>query len=341
MTKSDDNVAEFIQNFQLACKILDQASKKEFEQIIDSGCVENFLNSIFTNEPHVDNVYEYLLENKNRAEIIARIWYLIIKYPYILKNENPAEKIYVSPHFAQWFDEGIMLTIGDAPFRGPIALYKDGEITYAVAARQISDGEKLGPKDLKFITPKEAEKSLKKIEKNGYGPLEAAIKKLEQLLEMKCEDESEYQSLLEENPWMFGATYDKIDSHIKMDDKDIPDFTGIRVRDNFRDIIEIKQPFLKIFRNDGKFSSDFHQSFDQTERYLDFANTQVHYLDKKKGLKFQNPQGYILMGYDLDKSNMNELRRKERARRDITCYTYEDLLVSAKATIKFFKNLSK
>ena len=67
---------------------------------------------------------------------------------------------------------------------------------------------------------------------------------LRRLLRDQCEDERSYQELLEAHPWMFGAQYSAVERHTTLDDRRIPDFTGVRSYDGFRDILEIKQPFL-------------------------------------------------------------------------------------------------
>ena len=74
-----------------------------------------------------------------------------------------------------------------------------------------------------------------------------------------------------------------------LNDKNIPDFTGVRIHDSYRDIIEVKPPFTKMFRNDGNLNSDFNDAWNQAERYLDFARTERDYL-QRKGLRFDNPR---------------------------------------------------
>jgi len=80
------------------------------------------------------------------------------------------------------------------------------------------------------------------------------LMKLDQFLDQRCEEEAQYQEFFETYPWVLGAQYKRMESHSNLDDKNIPDITGVRVHDDHSDIIEIKQPFLKLFRKDGKFS---------------------------------------------------------------------------------------
>lgn len=52
------------------------------------------------------------------------------------------------------------------------------------------------------------------------------FKKLNEYLESNCSDESKYQELFHEHPWMFGGQYKTIDRHTNLDDENIPDFTA-------------------------------------------------------------------------------------------------------------------
>lgn len=129
----------------------------------------------------------------------------------------------------------------------------------------------MGPDDFIFVSVDESRERVKNITPKSLNSLEEAVNKLELLLENGCNEESEYQSLIEENPWMLGAEYAQVDSHLKLDDENIPDFTGLRVHDNCRDVIEIKAPFLTLFRRNGGPNSNFNDAWNQTENYVDFT----------------------------------------------------------------------
>jgi len=82
------------------------------------------------------------------------------------------------------------------------------------------------------------------------------LERLKKLLAERCDQEGRYQELLEQCPWMLGGgQYTKVMRHVAQDDRNIPDFTAVRCYDECHDIIELKQPFLQLFRQDGGYTS--------------------------------------------------------------------------------------
>jgi len=102
----------------------------------------------------------------------------------------------------------------------------DKDINIAIPVKEPIEGCEPVKNDFNIIPIKKFDNALK-----GFNKLEKAIEKLENLLESECNEESQYQSLLKENPVMFGYMYSEINSHKTFDDKNIPDFTGVRVTD--------------------------------------------------------------------------------------------------------------
>jgi Domain of unknown function (DUF4263) len=139
---------------------------------------------------------------------------------------------------------------------------------------------------------------------------------------------------------VLGAHYRAITNHAKLDDANIPDFTGVRVKDSYRDIFEIKQPFVKIFRKDLEFTAEFNEAWNQAERYISFAREEHDYL-RRKGLAFDNPRCYILIGYGLADNELRKIRAKEKLNPAIEVMTYNDVLVFAEETIKLIRKLSR
>ena len=160
--------------------------------------------------------------------------------------------------------------------------------------------------------------------------MRAAIARLNELLDQECQVESEYQGLLEQNPWMLGASYSAFVRHKKMDDRNIPDFTALRAYDQCHDIVELKQPFLSLFREDGNFTAEFNESWNQAERYLDFCHRERAYLLDQKDLRFENPRCVLLMGNNPSTSQMRSLRTKQAMNPLIVVLTYDQVLDQAR-----------
>lgn len=163
--------------------------------------------------------------------------------------------------------------------------------------------------------------------------MRGAIIELEMLLESRNPDEARYQEFLERNPWILGGHHRKIERHTNLDDKNIPDFTGVRHHDGYRDVIELKQPFLSLFNKDGGFSKSFNDAWDQAERYLVFARRNRDYLSSQKGLQFENPRAFLIAGSQLTQEQVRAIRDKESLNPTITVLTYESILLIGKALI--------
>jgi hypothetical protein len=335
-----ERITEAKSLLQKASEIIQEVSDVEAAGILGDGVLDLLLHSIL--KPKKDfpdiSIYDYLLQNKHRATLVALLRYAIT-HNYSIKGTVESHPVFVSPDFHQWFRDGVMFLQGEKQFEGLIGLYQDGKVKFAIAARDVRGGEQLGPDDFIFISIEEAKEREKRIKPKSLDSLNAAVKRLDSLLENRINDESEYQSLLEENPWMLGAEYEAIQSHKALNDESIPDFTGVRIHDKYRDIIEIKPPFLTLFRkSDEEFTSDFNRAWNQAERYINFALTDSDYL-RRKGLMFENPKCYLLIGYGLTNEQRKKIVVKERMNPSIRIRTYEDFLTYAKDTIKFVKNL--
>ncbi len=164
--------------------------------------------------------------------------------------------------------------------------------------------------------------------KSGHARLEGMKRALDRLVDLladQCDDEAAYQELLSSAPWMLGTSYRELLRHQKMDDSNIPDFTAIRAYDECHDVIELKQPFLRLFRRDGSFTATFNDAWNQAERYLDFCQRQRTYLMDQKQLRFENPRCILLIGHDLSVPESDAVRAKEAASRLITVMTYDQL----------------
>jgi hypothetical protein len=168
--------------------------------------------------------------------------------------------------------------------------------------------------------------------------MQGGLDSLTSLLEERCEDESKYQKLLEHHPWMLGGLYAQVMRHRSLDDRNIPDFTAVRCYDNCHDIIELKQPFLSLFRKKSAgFTSEFNESWNQAERYLSFSTQQRSYLMEEKNLRFESPRCLLLLGYQLSDAELREIRKKESFVRSISVFTYDHLLTAASRIVSLMR----
>jgi hypothetical protein len=165
-----------------------------------------------------------------------------------------------------------------------------------------------------------------------------ALSELEALLQAQDNDESKYQELIRDHPWILGMQHKDAQRHTALDEANIPDFTGVRTRDSARDIFEIKPPFTQVVRRNGNLTQPFNDAYAQAERYLVFAREQRQCL-RDKGLRFDSPICYLIIGYGLSNEQMQAIRRKEQLNPAIQILTYDDLLAFVRNTIDVVKGL--
>jgi hypothetical protein len=167
----------------------------------------------------------------------------------------------------------------------------------------------------------------------GYrGPLTRAehmaqgVARLEQLLYERCEAEAQYQELLAQHPWMLGQPYTKVVRHQPFDDSSIPDFTAVRCYDECHDIIELKQPFITLFKGSGQFGAGFNDAWNQAEGYLSYTIRNRGYLLQEKGLRFEDPKCLLVCGEGLSSDELSRIREKTSLSGAISVITYDQLL---------------
>jgi len=278
------------------------------------------------------NLAEFFAVNKHRATLLAQLRYAITN-SYSFEGRGEGGVIgYASPSHVQWFDDAVLLLEGEDRFVGQIVLFRQGELRYAIAKRDISPGQEITRDDLDFIAIDEFRERVRSA-RPELGELDAPGTRLLDLLQSGSEGEQEYQFLLQRYPWVLGVHYREISRHTRLDDANIPDFTGLRAESDRRDVIEIKSPFLELFRADDDLNDAFNRAWNQVERYLDFVDRESDYLRRQKGLIFENPKARLLVGFQLSASQVAVIRRKERMNPRIEVLTYEDLLAYIASTV--------
>ncbi len=321
----------------IVCRGIDDC---DIPKLFGDGAVEELFTAILDPRKVADfpSIAEYFLANKHRASFMAAIRNAIGR-SYAVKVEKSGVTGYASPNEIQWFDDGVMILEGGEPFSGLIGLYRDGRMSYATALRDAKAGDMLGPSDFSFVDMEETKRYFERQSVTSMRDLDAPVRELRQLLATGCSDESIFQQLFSRYPWVLGLHYQSIQRHEALDDRNIPDFTGVLVTDGFRDIFEVKPPSMKIFRNDGEFSAEFNTAWNQAERYLDFAREEKDYL-LRKGLQFDNPKCLLISGYNLESTHIPKIRLKQRLNPAIQLLTFNDVLVYMESTVAFIRRLA-
>lgn len=323
-------------------KLIGSLPDAQIKNTLFGGPLDRLIDAIMPrrSEGSKLSIYEYFLAHRNRAHVIALLRQGLLERYSIARTVASGETVHIFPLAVQWFDDGIMIHQGPKKGEGPIALYRNGVLTYAIAARDIGPGGSIGPTDLMFVTPEEIRAQAKALPATSSLSV-ASVNTLKRLLASNESSEAKYQSHLAANPWMLGSEYKTIEDHKKLDDENIPDFTAVRVADNFHDVVEIKAPTLTLFTQAGELSSEFNAAWNQAERYLDFMRQQRHYLADQKGIKVHNPTCTLLIGNNLSTENWTKVHVKERANPLIRVMTYDQLVIVAEHILKLHSELAK
>jgi hypothetical protein len=125
---------------------------------------------------------------------------------------------------------------------------------------------------------------------------------------------------------MLGQPYTKVVRHQPFDDSSIPDFTAVRCYDDCHDIIELKQPFVALFKGSGQFGAGFNDAWNQAEGYLGYTVRNRGYLLQEKGLRFEDPKCLLICGHGLSSAEVAKIREKTALSAAISVLTYDQLL---------------
>lgn len=163
------------------------------------------------------------------------------------------------------------------------------------------------------------------------------VGRLEQLLHDRCEVEAQYQELLAQHPWMLGQAYTRVVRHQPFDDSSIPDFTAVRCYDDCHDIIELKQPFIALFKGSGQFGAGFNDAWNQAEGYLAYTIRNRGYLLQEKGLRFEDPKCLLVCGHGLSPAELEKIREKTSLSAAISVLTFDQLLGIARHVVELVR----
>jgi hypothetical protein len=316
-------------------ELLSRLSDSELQAFGNAGGFRDILRGVLdkTDLSKAPKMGDFYLAERARSSIAASIYRDVIA-SFAMQDKNT--KKWISPAEAQWFEDGVVLLEGDKPFEGFLCVYRKDDIKVLVAARDVGPGEEVSRESFAEVSIEDANK---RIYPNSDGQLDEAINELEMLLGTRQSDERKYQEWLIKYPWVLGGKYRSIVRHEKLDDKNIPDFSGVRAQDNDRDVFEIEQPFKPVLKEDGGYTQVFNEAWNQAERYLMFVKEQRNYLHETKGLRFENPESILIFGHDLPIPHLKALRMKGRTHPQIKIFTYDDVLRLARNTVTFVRGL--
>jgi len=169
-----------------------------------------------------------------------------------------------------------------------------------------------------------------------------AFETLEALVEAGNAPESAFQTLLAENPWMFGSEYSELLDRRKWTRDDNVDFMLRRTSDNYVELIEIKTPFKEsLFIRDPSHESYYPSSklspvLGQVMRYIgevERSRDQILVKDKVDPLKVR---ARIIVGRDGNEEQQQALRTFNGHLHGIEIITYDQLMRIAGRVLNIF-----
>ncbi|MBO6935284.1 MAG: DUF4263 domain-containing protein [Deltaproteobacteria bacterium] len=216
--------------------------------------------------------------------------------------------------------------------------YDLGPLDVTAPKRTFPLGEVLAQQFLMLLDLVSPDATAKQVGRKRLDEMATGLQRLRKLLKDQVTAESEYQELLEAHPWMLGGEYKAIHRHRPLDDKRIPDFTGVRASDECRDVIEIKQPFLKLFKSDGTFGSNFNDAWNQACGYYAFVREWRDYLNREKGLRFEAPRCRLLIGHSLDAEQRRAFTSRALQAAHMGLMSYDQLLAQAEHLLELMSS---
>ena len=177
--------------------------------------------------------------------------------------------------------------------------------------------------------------------KNNSDIFKLKIKKLKQLVKDPNTTEREFQQFFEQNYWMFGVEYIEAISQEKISDKDIPDFL-LKKYDEFYDILDLKLPIPKLFKNIGNKRHPRHELSEgcsQIENYIDYSIENTKKIEDDMQKRIYRPQGILVIGRS-DISEKDRLQRFNYNHSKVKIMTYDDVIQKATNLIDKISNCS-
>jgi len=334
------NPTEVRQTLEQFCDLRSQLPDEDVPEGVSATMLRDLLGALMPVLGAVEGQgpYEWLTTNRNRGAVLAALRFNISRNYSPVVQLDTGQRAHISPTHALPRDGGVMFTQGGKRWQGLICKFKDGEVRFAVTARDVADGEWMTEDDFNFVSLEEVRESVG-AKADRTAPQEA-VNELEQLVNAVGASEHQFQELLERAPWMFGASHRVVASHQALNDENIPDFTAVRTAGGSRDIVEIKRPDSPVLTAGGHLTAEFLRAWTQAAHYVAFATRNAGHLLDAKGWRFENPQCYLLYGNRHDAAEWRAIRNHQQANpARVHVLSYSDLLAQAKHVLAFAERL--
>jgi hypothetical protein len=173
-----------------------------------------------------------------------------------------------------------------------------------------------------------------------------AVDKLKNLIDSGKVSESQFQKILEENPWMFGSEYSAILDRRKWTRDEQQDFVVRRTTDNYMEIIEIKTPLegKPLFIYDKSHKSyypavELSKVIGQVQNYLEKLDGDRNSILANDGEDTNKIRAKIIIGRDGDKDQQKALRRLNGHLYRIEIITFDQLLRIAQNVLNYLQGI--
>ncbi|MFK5599785.1 Shedu anti-phage system protein SduA domain-containing protein [Methylobacterium sp. HMF5984] len=173
---------------------------------------------------------------------------------------------------------------------------------------------------------------------------ERVVKKLEYLIDTSTR-EQDFQSLLEEHPWLFGSGYSELLPRRCFVRDQQKDFVTRRTTDGRIEVIEIKTPMngKSLFAYDADHKNLFPSSAlsrvtAQVENYLDSLDGNRNAIKVTDNIDTAKVCAKIIIGRDGDDAQRSSLVRHNGHLNRIEIITFDGLLAIAKRVLRYLQD---
>lgn len=170
------------------------------------------------------------------------------------------------------------------------------------------------------------------------------LEKLKQIAADKASDEQSFQTILQDNPWMFGGQYVGVEATRTLTTQDQIDIALV-TGDGSLHVVELKRaniPKLVVkYRSHYIVGKDVHEAVSQGENYLRSLDEEAHIISSKLGFEAHRVFATVVIGH-VD-HNTEAMTRKEFYRTlriynshltRVQVITYDQLIANATNSLK-------